>query len=76
MYGLDRNKYINYVVCQPTFYEMMRIVMDMVIRCKGRVLFYIGTNEAILKVYKWIGENYPEFSLIYYNPILYRFRGI
>ena len=35
--------------------------MDMVIKCKGRVLFYIGTNDAILKVYKWMGDNYPEF---------------
>lgn len=61
MYGLDRNKYINYVVGQPNFYKMMRIIMDMVIKCKGRVLFYIGTNDAILKVYKWMGENYPEF---------------
>ena len=22
---------------------------------------YIGTNDAILRVYKWISENYPEF---------------
>ena len=61
MYGLDRNKYINYVVHQENFYLMMRIIMDMVIKCKGRVLFYIGTNEAILTVYKWMSENYPEF---------------
>lgn len=60
-YGLDRNKYVNYVTKQETFYMMMRIIMDMVIKCKGRVLFYIGTNEGILSVYKWMGENYPEF---------------
>ena len=60
-YGLDRNKYIDYATRQPNFYMMMRIVMDMVIKCKGRVLFYIGTNESILRVYKWMGENYPEF---------------
>lgn len=61
MYGLDRNKYVNYVVHQPNFYKMLYIVMDMVIKCKGRVLFYIGTNDALLHVYKWMGENYPEF---------------
>lgn len=60
-YGLDRNKYVNYVVNQPNFYKMLYIIMDMVIKCKGRVLFYIGTNDAILKVYKWMGDNYPEF---------------
>lgn len=60
-YGLDRMKYIDYVTKQPNFYSMLRIVMDLVIKCKGRVLFYIGTNEAILRVYHWIGTNYPEF---------------
>ncbi len=59
-YGLDRNKYIDYVTKQPNFYKMMYIVMDMVISFGGRALFYIGTNEALLRVYKWIGHNYPE----------------
>ena len=60
-YGLDRNKYVDYVTKQPNFYKMMTIVMDMVLKCNGRVLMYIGTNDAILRVYKWISENYPEF---------------
>ena len=60
MYGLDRNKYIDYITQNPEFYKMMYIVMDMVLKCNGRVLFYIGTNDAILRVYKWMGENYPE----------------
>lgn len=60
-YGLDRMKYIDYVTKQPAFYDMMRIVMDLVIKCKGRVLMYIGTNEGILRVYYWLGQNYPEF---------------
>lgn len=60
-YGLDRMKYIDYVTKQPAFYDMMRIVMDLVIKCKGRVLMYIGTNDGILRVYYWLGQNYPEF---------------
>ena len=60
MYGLDRNKYIDYVTKNDNFYKMMYIVMDMVLKCKGRVLMYIGTNEGILRVYKFIGTNYPE----------------
>ena len=60
-YGLDRNKYVDYVIKQPNFYKIMTIVMDMVIKCNGRVLMYIGTNEGIIKLYKWISENYPEF---------------
>ena len=35
--------------------------MDIVIRSNGRSLFYIGTNKGILRVYKWLGDNYPEF---------------
>lgn len=61
VYGLDRNKYINYVTQKPEFYDMMRIIMDMVIKCKGRVLMYIGTNEGILRLYHWLGKEYPEF---------------
>lgn len=60
MYGLDRNKYIDYITKNPEFYKMMYIVMDLVLKCKGRVLIYIGTNEAILRVYEWICNNYPE----------------
>ncbi len=60
MYGLDRNKYIDWVTQNPNFYLMMHVIMDMFLRCKGRGLFYIGTNDGILRVYKWIGENYPQ----------------
>lgn len=60
-YGLDRMKYIDYVTKNPEFYKMMRVIMELVIKCNGRVLMYIGTNEGILRVYHWIGTNYPEF---------------
>lgn len=61
MYGLDRMKYIDYITRNKNFYKMMRVIMDLVIKCKGRVLMYIGTNDGILRVYHWIGTNYPEF---------------
>lgn len=60
-YGLDRMKYIDYLTKQPNFYDMLRVIMDLVIKCKGRVLFYIGTNDGILRVYYWLSKNYPEF---------------
>ena len=60
MYGLDRNKYIDYITQNPNFYLMMHVVMDLFLKCGGRGLFYIGTNEGILRVYKWIGEHYPQ----------------
>lgn len=61
MYGLDRNRYVDYVTKQPNFYKVLHIIMDIVIRSNGRSLFYIGTNKGILRVYKWLGDNYPEF---------------
>ena len=59
-YGLDRNKYVGYITKNEYFYKVMRVVMDMYLRCKGRGLFYIGTNDGVLKVYKWICTNYPQ----------------
>lgn len=61
MYGLDRNKYMEYLTKKPEFYELLRVIMDLVIKCKGRALLYIGTNDGILRVYYWICQNYPEF---------------
>lgn len=60
MYGLDRNKYIEYITRNEEFYKVMRIVMDLYLHCNGRGLFYIGTNEGIVRLYHWIGENYPQ----------------
>lgn len=60
IYGLDRNKYVDYVTKKQEFYDMLRIILDMVFKIGGRALFYIGTNEGLLRVYKWMGENYPE----------------
>jgi superfamily II DNA or RNA helicase len=59
-YGMDRNKYTNYLVHQENFYRMLRILLDKVIRKGGKYLFYIGTNEAIITVRDWIYANYPE----------------
>jgi hypothetical protein len=60
-YGLDRMKYIDYLTKNEEFYKLMHIVMELVKSADGRVLIYIGTNDGILRVYHWIGENYREF---------------
>lgn len=60
-YGLDRNAYVNHIVCCNAFYDMMYIVMDKIFNMHGKVLVYIGTNSAIEIVKDWIEENYPEF---------------
>lgn len=66
-YGLDRNKYTNYIVTNENFYKMFTIVLDIISSYikDGKCLIYIGTNNAIQIVYEWIINNYPE----YYNNI-------
>lgn len=61
-YGLDRNKYINYVVRQPEFYKMLHLIMKLVLKLNAKSLFYIDNNESLLVVYNWLCENYPEFT--------------
>ena len=59
-YGLDRMKYIDYLTNNENFYLMLRIIMDLVLKTKGKTLMYIGTNAGLLRVYQWIGENYVQ----------------
>ncbi len=59
-YGLDRIKYIDYITHNENFYQMMVIIMDLVLKTKGKTLMYIGTNAGLLRVYQWIGTNYVQ----------------
>lgn len=67
-YGLDRNKYVNYLVEKSTFYEVLTILMNIILKrtsMGGKCLIYIGTNKGIKNVHSWMIENYPEL----YNDI-------
>lgn len=61
-YGLDRNKYTNCVVHKENFENLMYIIMNKIYHTPGKVLIYIGTNEAIRVVYNWMVEHYPELA--------------
>jgi hypothetical protein len=64
-YGLDINKYANYVVEKENFHMTVKVVMDMVFRIcgrTGRALFFFHTNEAIHIMHRWFEENYPEMK--------------
>lgn len=59
-YGLDRNRYIQYVVKKDNFYKILKYVLHII---KGKkALIYIGINDAILTVRDWIIDNYPELE--------------
>jgi hypothetical protein len=46
---------------------MMHIIINDFVRPVynkgGKTLIYIGTNEGIIRVYKWIAQYYPEYML-------------
>jgi hypothetical protein len=59
-YGLDRNKYCNYLTGKEEFYKLMNVVMDLCLKVEGKCLIYIGTNYAIAMICKWLTMHYPE----------------
>lgn len=61
-YGLDRNKYTNYITYKENFCNIMHILMNKIMHTNGKVLLYIGTNSAIKVVYDWIVQNYPMYN--------------
>ena len=64
-YGLDRNKYVNWLTQNDNFYKMLEVVLDLAYKTTiskgGRVLMYIGTNDGILRVYKYICDYLPQY---------------
>lgn len=67
-YGLDRNKYTNYLANNVRFYDVLIVLMNIILNRTaygGKCLIYIGTNNAISKIYEWMHNNYPEL----YNNI-------
>jgi superfamily II DNA or RNA helicase len=61
-YGLDRNKYTNYIVGKDNYYKILHVLLDMAIKNGKKNLFYIGTNNAIEITKEWIVNNYPELT--------------
>ena len=63
-YGLDRNKYTNYIVTNDNFMYMACIVFDFIFtnilkHPEDKLLVYIGTNNAISVFYQRIIEIFP-----------------
>ena len=61
-YGLDRNKYVSYIVHNENYYKMLHIILDLALKHGGKNLIYIGTNYGIKVTRDWIIENYPELK--------------
>lgn len=61
-YGLDRNKYTNYLVTKPNYYKLLTVLLDISKNTDGKSLYYIGTNSAIMDTKRWIDTYIPELS--------------
>ena len=61
-YGLNRTKYTDYIVTNENFEYLMHIIIDRIKKTVGKVLIYIGTNNAIDIVKRWIENTYPELA--------------
>ena len=59
-YGLDRNKYTDYILKKENYYKILTVILDLALKQEGKTLIYIGTNNAISRTKDWIYENYPE----------------
>ena len=53
-FKFDRNIYISYLVNRPNFLKLVTVLIEMTLPINGKVLIYIGTNDAIAKVYNHI----------------------
>lgn len=60
-YGFNIIWYSNYLVFKPIYYNVLWIVLDWVLETiskEGKILIYIGTNQAIQLTYYWITYNF------------------
>lgn len=58
-YGLNRIKYIDYLIRTPNFEKILIVLVNMAINKPGKHLFYVGTNDAILYVREMIYKHFP-----------------
>jgi superfamily II DNA or RNA helicase len=60
-YGLNRLKYIDYLMSNERFYMALAIIVNLIsTKTAKKTLIYIGTNKAIETVYKHLENEYPE----------------
>ena len=72
-YGFSRLGYIEYFVQRPAYTKMLIIIMDKILRetsPMGKVLIYIGTNNAILITYRWMKYFYPNIPIGIFTSIV------
>lgn len=59
-YGLNRVKYMEYLIDKPEYLQLLRVILQLALNSDGKCLIYIGLNSAIEFTYRWIICNYEE----------------
>jgi hypothetical protein len=59
VYGFDKNAYSMYIVKEPSFYNMLNILLYKALHNGKKNIFYIATNAAILVVYDYLINTFP-----------------
>lgn len=62
VYGLSNPPYIDYLMRNDRFWAMFDYIFALIHKTGGKALFYIGTNNGIMKVKQRILFNYPELA--------------
>ena len=58
-YNFERSTYTRYLVEQENFIKLLVILVDMCLKMDGKILIYIGVNEAINRVYQYMIQYFP-----------------
>lgn len=65
-YGLDRNKYIDYIITNENFQKMAVVTINLALKLAPRpdqkILIYIGTNNAITYFKEFFLSVFPMFA--------------
>lgn len=65
-YGLDRNKYVDYIVTNENFQKMAVVVIKLALKLapapNEKILIYIGTNNAINYFKEFFLSTFPMFA--------------
>ena len=58
-FNFDRNIYTGYLVNRPNFLKLVSVLINTTLPMNGKILMYIGTNDAIIRVYNYIISEFP-----------------
>jgi len=58
-FQFDRNIYMSYLVHQESFLKLTSIIVNMTLPINGKILIYIGINEAIEYIRQYIISEFP-----------------